>query len=117
VFGGTYVFIRDGLNESIIKNLFKFSRYTGTFEEYKLDLQAQLNDLKGECRKLELKYLQNEHEVVIGLSSYDKETGETEDDLIKRIENLLMLLGIYGDVEYIEESYYSDVTPKKNVNY
>lgn len=116
---GTYVYFHnDGkLCDTIINELFKTSRYQGTIDEYREDSKAQIEDLKGECRKLELKYLQSEYEMIIGLSPYDRETNETEDDLKKRTEKLLMLLGIYDDVEYLDETYYSDVTPRKNVSY
>lgn len=120
--GGTYVFFEHDnsglkLYDVIINELFKTSRYKGTIEEYRKDFSAQINDLKGECRKLELKYLQNDHDIIIGLSPYDKEHGETLDELKKRTKQLLMLLGIYNDVEYFDETYYSDLTPRKNVNY
>lgn len=115
---GTYVCLHDNkLHDPIINELFKTSRYQGTIEEYREDSKAQIEDLKGECRKLELKYLVDRYDIIIGLSPYDKEIGETEDDLKKRTKKLLILLGIYDNVEYIDTTYYSDITPRKDVNY
>lgn len=115
---GTYVYLHDNkLYDLIINELFKTSRYQGTIEEYREDSKAQIEDLKGECRKLELKYLVDKYDIIIGLSPYDKEVGEIDDDLKERTKKLLMMLGIYDDISYIDTTYYSDVTPRKDVNY
>jgi len=119
VCGGTYVYFHDSklCDDRIINELFKTSRYQGTIEEYREDFSAQINDLKGECRKLELKYLQDEHDIIIGLPPHEKERGETLNEFKNRIKKLLILLGIGRDLEFFNTTYYSDVTPRKNVSY
>jgi hypothetical protein len=116
---GTYVFFNDSklCDDRIINELFKTSRYQGTIEEYREDFSAQVNDLKGECRKLELNYLQDEHDIIIGLSPHEKEHDETLDEFKNRIEKSLILLGIDSDLEFFNTTYYSDITPRKNVSY